>query len=111
MIRSSRIVPHWHRAFAALCMGLVLALGVFGANADLHHLLHADDHAVDHAPEGADDGCAIVLWNSGATVPLEIPRWVDAPHVLVVVVARPVFVVVSATPDFRRPPGRGPPAL
>lgn len=106
-----RIVPFWHRTFAVLCVGLVLALGVFGANADLHNLLHADDHGCDHSHEGADDGCAVVLWNSGATAPLEIPREIFAPHVFVVVVARPVFVATLASPDFRLPPGRGPPSV
>ncbi|MDP2137467.1 MAG: hypothetical protein Q8J74_06390 [Candidatus Didemnitutus sp.] len=112
MIRSLRhLVPFWHRTFVVLCVGLVLALGVFGANADLHHLLHADDHAGDHAPSGADDGCAVVLWNGGATAPLEIPRQLFAPHVFVEVVAGPVFVVTPAAPDFRLPPGRGPPSV
>lgn len=106
-----RLVPFWHRTFVVLCVGLVLALGVFGANADLHHLLHADDHTGDHAPERADDGCAVVLWNGGATAPLEIPRQLFAPHVFVVVVARPVVVVTPVAPAFRLPPGRGPPLV
>lgn len=98
------------RAFAGLCVGLVLVLGLFGANADLHALLHAAEHgpeAGEHHEAAAS--CAVDLLAAGVVVPLEVPVAVAAPVAPDAGrVARPVLVW-WAEPDHRLRPGRGPP--
>lgn len=103
-----RPVPFWHRAFAGLGMALVLALTVFGASAELHRSLHECDH--DKAlPAAEADGCAVVQFASGTTVPLGVPVLVDAPLARIEAVMSPAAAVAGVAPDFRLPPGQAPP--
>lgn len=111
-----RSPPFWHRLFAGLGVALVLALGVFGANADLHGILHGEDHGHDHGHASApassrDDGCAVVLLATGATVPVDVPAGLGAPE-LTWLAERPVTAgaAVARRLDYRLPPGQAPPS-
>lgn len=85
---------------------MVLALGIFGANSELHAALHGDA-----APTAAHDaGCAVDLFAAGSEVPVEC----------VFVLAD--FKVVSldglagcesgyADPAYRLRPGQAPPRV
>lgn len=108
-----RSTPWWHRLFAVLGVALVLALGVFGADADLHERLHDHEHGCHHHDAAGEDSapCAVVLFAAGVTVPLEVPAFVPAPFVRVV--ATLTASRSSGAPmvvDVRQPPGRGPPS-
>jgi hypothetical protein len=83
---------------------LVFALSLFAASPALHDWLH-------HGSDATDDGCAVVLFASGVSLPLDTP--VVAPPVAIAQVesrqvAREIFV---ASPRYLRQPERGPPAL
>jgi len=103
-----RSAPFWHRAFAGLGVMLVLALAVFGASAELHRSLHECDHD-QTLPAAEADGCAVVQFAGGTTVPLEVPLLVDAPSERVEAVLGPVTRVAGGAVDFRLPPGQAPP--
>ena len=88
---------------AAVCTALVLTLGVFAASPSLHERLHHDTGA-------CDDGCAIVLFANGVSMPLAAPAlpppsadWREQPYLASVEVLR-------NSPRYLQLPGRGPPA-
>jgi len=93
------------RLLATGCALLVFGLGLFAASPILHQQLH------HNADSSADDGCAIVLFASGVSVPLGaiaiIPpsaQWCESSHAT----AEQIFL---ASPRYLRQPERGPPVL
>jgi len=108
-----------HRLFAALATVLVLALGIIGADGNLHAKLHAAEHACTHAPgdhhpapagpAAHDETCAVELFAAGVSLP------VDPTHVVVAPLARDRALAVvtdlrgAAEAPHRLPPGCGPP--
>ncbi len=91
------------RFIAAGSAALVFALTVFAASPVLHGWLHKS-----HAVAGNDD-CAVVLFASGVSLPLDLPTiappsatWVEQPRV----VTAEIFL---ASPRYLRQPERGPP--
>lgn len=93
------------RFLAGGLAALVLVLGVFAASPALHHWLHGTDATA------ADDGCAIVLFAAGVSVPLgaiaiapPVAEWGES--------ARPMAPeILLSAPRFLRQPERGPPQL
>lgn len=100
------------RAFAAVCIAVLLALGVFGANGQWHGALHGADHGPtsDVLPEHGD-GCAVDLFASGVSVPLEVPSAVAQPVVAATGRLEAARELWLAEPEFRLRPGRGPPRV
>jgi hypothetical protein len=94
---------YFHRLLAAGCAALVFALGLFAASPVLHEHLHHNAHP------SADDGCAIVLFAGGVSVPLAVTalppppaEWRRQPYV-----SSTEFFLAS--PRHLLPPGHGPP--
>ncbi len=84
---------------------LVFALGVFAASPALHDWLHGTEATP------ADDGCAVVLFASGVSVPLEaiaLAPPVELGRETRCVVPQEIFL---ASPRYLRRPERGPPVL
>ena len=92
------------RLCAAGCAALVLALTVFAASPSAHDSLHANRTAA------GDDGCAVVLFAGGVSLPLD-PPVLQPPAAFAREVAHAsageVFLV---SPRYLRQPERGPPA-
>lgn len=94
------VIRPWVAAGGAM---LVFALGLFAASPTLHEQLH---HG---AAAATDDGCAIVLFANGVSVPVTA---IDLPPVPV---ARSEQVFLGATeivwdsPRYLHQPERGPP--
>ncbi len=93
------------RILAGGAAALIFALGVFAASPVLHNWLHAT------AAPPADDGCAIVLFASGVSVPLgaialapPVVEWREFAQPIV----REIFL---ASPRYLRQPERGPPVV
>lgn len=85
------------------CIGVVVALGVFAASPNLHEQLH------HNGQPALDDGCAVVLFAGGVSVPLAPLTVLPAPGAG----RGPALVAVEEllleAPRFRLLPGRGPP--
>lgn len=93
------------RLFGASAAAVVLALTVFAASPELHAWLHHGDS------QGSDDGCAVVQFANGVSVPLGaiavVPpsaEWREQPRAT----AQKIFL---ASPRYLRQPERGPPVL
>ena len=97
----------WQRWLALGSVLLVFALGVFGANAELHAALH-DDEAP--AAEVHEHGCAVVLFATGTDLPVECLLVLQP---LAPVTAERVAARESgyAEPHYRLPPGQAPPQV
>ena len=101
------------RILAAGCAALVLALTVFAASPVAHDWLHGHPQTCKHAHSApdprADDGCAVVLFAGGVSLPLD-PIAIVEPAVasggVSPVTAADVFLV---SPRYLRQPERGPP--
>ncbi len=99
-----RQAPGWFRTLFILGSALqIFALGLFAVSPSLHEQLH------HHADSPQADGCAIVLFAGGVSLPLDVtaepPRsseWREQPSVA----AREVFV---DSPRYLHRPERGPP--
>lgn len=101
-------VASLRRLLAAGCAAMVLALTIFAASPVAHDWLHADD---DHAAAHVADGCAVVLFAAGVSLPLApitAPLPGEAPHLGAPATAVEVFLV---SPRYLRQPERGPPGL
>jgi predicted MFS family arabinose efflux permease len=90
------------RVLAAVCAGLVFALGLFAASPNLHDQLHHNAHL-------PDDGCAVVLFAGGVSVPLTatpLPapstEWREESFVS-------STELILAAPRYLLPPTHGPP--
>jgi hypothetical protein len=86
-------------------MAVVLALGIFGANADLHAALHGDTALASH-----EAGCAVDLFAAGTDVP------VAAVFVLAAVQVGSVDGLAGCEsgyvdPAYRLLPGQAPPRV
>lgn len=92
-----------HRLVAAGAAAVILALTVFAASPAAHDSLHDDCHAPH------DDGCAVVLFANGLSLPLALPT-LAAPECgrrgITAATAAEVFLV---SPRYLRQPERGPP--
>ena len=100
-----RRADFFRRFLAAGAAALVFALGVFAASPVLHDWLH-----VQHSTP-VDDGCAVVLFATGVSVPLgaiaiapPAAEWCEFTRP----VSREIFL---ASPRYLRQPERGPPVL
>jgi hypothetical protein len=93
----------FRRLLATGCAALVFALGLFAASPTLHEQLHHNGHPP------ADDGCAIVLFAGGVSVPLAM----TAVHPPSAEWHEQTFgtsaEIVFASPRHLLPPGHGPP--
>ena len=98
---------HWVKfmrcSLALSCALLVFALGVFAASPLLHQQLH---HAADTA---ADDGCAIVLFAGGVSVPVILAAPPPAPAEWQELRALVSHEICLDSPRYLLQPGRGPP--
>jgi hypothetical protein len=92
-----------HRAFAVMCLGLVVLLGAAGQHAGLHAALHAP------SPEHQDEGCAVDLFAAGVEQPLDAPQLAQLPDVVECAYARTAEPAMPTKPAGLHPPGRGPP--
>lgn len=84
---------------------VVLALTIFASSSELHGRLHSTDHA------SGDDGCAVVLFANGVSLPLGAitappppSGWREQPVV-------PAGEIFLTTPRYLRQPERGPPVV
>ena len=82
---------------------LVFALGILAVSPTLHEQLH------HNAPPSSDDGCAIVLFAGGVSMPLTInavppppAEWRELPYVS-------TNELLLASPRYLLQPERGPP--
>lgn len=108
-----------HRAFALLCTVLVLALGLVGACDQLHARLHAaPDCRHSHAPDlpaSSDDAhdvtCAVELFASGASLPVDPTHVLVAPLVAAAPAGLNTHEFSAAEGEHRLPPGCGPPQV
>lgn len=103
----SRLFPGFlRRGLAFGCAALVLALTIFAASPSAHGLLHDDDH--QHAVD--DEGCAVVMFASGVSLPVAplaiIPPTEVVQGISPVTAADPFLV----SPRYLRHPERGPPS-
>ena len=73
LLRHCRMTELHRRLLAAGCIALVLALGLLAASPVLHGQLH---HGQAPSP---DDGCAVVLFANGVSVPLALIEVPPAP--------------------------------
>jgi hypothetical protein len=104
-VRHSRNVSFLPRLLATACAALIFGLGLFAASPALHGELHHDAGAT------GGDGCAVVLFAGGVSVPvvaIAVPppalEWKTQVH----------FVspdICLESPRYRLRPGRGPPVL
>lgn len=104
-----RRLRFWQRCTALAGVALVLALGVFGANADWHAELHACDHETPlHGGEAGGDACAVEIFAAGVDTPVDAP---SAPLVArrVAGTLRAVAAVDVAAPEYRLLPSQAPP--
>ena len=99
---SSDALRRWLAAGSA---ALVLALTIFAASPSAHHLLHDDDH--QHAV--AEDGCAVVMFAGGVSLPvapLSITPPTTVTQSLTPIQAADALLI---SPRYLRQPERGPP--
>lgn len=91
------------RAWAGLLAATVFVLGLFAAAPELHAALHHDAAHASHY-------CAVDMFAAGvALIATAITLREVAQRLLGTVPAQPVRAII--TPDWRQPPGRGPPTV
>ena len=73
LLRHSQMGERLRRLLAAVCIVVVFALGLLAASPVLHDQLHHGQ-----AP-ATDDGCAVVLFANGISVPLALIALPPAP--------------------------------
>ncbi|HEY4246794.1 MAG TPA: hypothetical protein VGM64_08055 [Lacunisphaera sp.] len=83
---------------------MIFALGLFAASPILHQQLHHHDTHL-----AADDGCAIVLFANGVSVPLAViatpptaVEWIEQAY-------HPSIEIILDSPRYLLHPERGPP--
>ncbi len=100
----SRLVSSLRRALAAVAAALIFALCLFAASPALHGQLH------HHGESTLDDGCAVMLFATGFSLPLEVaaplPPAANRPEQRSTVSAE----ILLDSPRYLLLPGRGPPA-
>lgn len=101
----SRLVGLFRRGMAVVCSAVVFALGLFAASPALHGQLH------DHADRTVGDGCVVVLFASGVSMPLAatapVPSTTDW-HEYFPPASNEVYL---DSPRYLLQPGRGPPSV
>ncbi len=101
--RQSRLVSFFRSALAAGGAVLIFVLGLFAASPILHQHLHHDTGLA------ADDGCAIVLFANGVSLPLTV---IAAPPTAVEWGEQPYhssIEIILDSPRYLLHPERGPP--
>jgi len=102
-MRHLQIAGFSRRLLAVACMVLVFALGVFAASPALHEQLH-------HSPQDSlNDGCAVVLFANGVSVPLAMIAVPPAPVEWREQVYFGSTELLLDSPRYLLQPGRGPP--
>ena len=110
-LSAPRRLRFWQRCTALAGVALVLALGVFGANADWHAQLHESDQgtAGHHEESGARaDHCAVELFAAGMETPVDAPSAPVVAH-QVAEILRAAADVDFAAPEYRLLPSQAPP--
>jgi hypothetical protein len=102
-MRQSRSADYIRRVLATGCAAVIFALGLFAASPSLHEQLH------HKAGASSDDGCAVVLFAGGVSMPLAVvavpPRsaeWTEQAYVS----STEIFL---DSPRYLLQPERGPP--
>jgi len=103
LMRHCRCNELLRRLLAAGCIALVFALGLFAASPVLHEQLHHD------AVPSVDDGCAVVLFANGVSVPLAMVDAPPAPAEWQEQIFAGSTELLLDSPRYRLLPGRGPP--
>ena len=103
LMRQRQFADLLRRLLAAGCVALVFALGLFAVSPSLHERLHHDTDQV------ADDGCAIVLFASGVSVPLAVTAVPPAPVVWCEQLQLSPTEIILSSPRYLLPPELGPP--
>lgn len=102
-LRHAGYADGFRRLIATSCAALVFVLGLFAASPVLHQQLHHDAHPP------ADDGCAVVLFAGGVSMPVAAIALPPVP----VNWTKQTYVVTSelfvASPRYRLLPAQGPP--
>jgi hypothetical protein len=100
---------------AGFLAGVVLMLSLLSVAPSLHAHLHAHAETVDHdhhhsSADHDDLGCAVTLFQHGATAPLELPRLATPPAPVWIAMLPPSrdTPALSAPGQLLRP-ARGPP--
>ena len=65
-MHQSRWADRFRRVLATGCAAVIFALGLFAASPSLHEQLHHKANA------SSDDGCAVVLFAGGVSMPLAV---------------------------------------
>ena len=102
-MRQSRGAGCFRRLLATGCAVLVFALGLFGASPILHGQLHHNDGVVS-----SDDGCAVVLFAGGVSVPLAVVALAPSAEWTLQSYVRSTEIFFDS-PRYLLQPGRGPP--
>jgi hypothetical protein len=98
------------RLIAGGSAALVLALSIFAASPVAHDWLHHHDGCTEHAADPrVDDGCAVVLFAGGVSLPNATPAVEPPAALLRSVPARPAVEVFLVVPRYLHQPERGPP--
>jgi len=102
-MRQSRWADSFRRVLATGCAAVIFALGLFAASPSLHEQLH------HKAGASSDDGCAVVLFAGGVSMPLAVmaapppsAEWSEPAYA----VSTEIFL---DSPRYLLQPERGPP--
>jgi hypothetical protein len=102
-MRHSRCADYLRRLIAMGCAALVFALGLFAASPALHEQLH------HHAHSSSDDGCAVILFAGGVSMPLAVTampppsaEWREQPYL-------GSTEIILDSPRYLLQPEHGPP--
>lgn len=111
--------PPFQRLFALACTLLVLALGVVSVSPALHAQLHSpavqSDCGHAHHPDTGEAkhelSCAVELFAAGISLPVDPTQMLVAPLDRATQSTHGAESQAIVAPDFRQPPGRGPPRV
>ena len=101
----SLLVSGLRRLLAVGCAALVFALGLLAASPVLHGHLHHDDASA------VDDGCAVVLFAGGGSVPMALRATPPPPAEWCEAVYAGSTEVCLDSPRYLLQPERGPPVV
>lgn len=106
---SALILPR--RLLAASVAALVLALTIFAASPTAHEWIHSEHEHAPVADLQGDHACAIVLFATGVSLPLDT-IFVPGPRAFTPVVSPETAAEIHlVSPRYLRRPERGPPLV